>query len=83
LKILNLGEIDWERQDFHTARNIFPIGFKSVRESSSMIHPGKRCDYICEILDGGNSPLYKITCMDDIDNPIIKEASSAAWIIIC
>ena len=83
LKILNLGVVEYERANFHSHRNIFPIGFKSVRESTSMINPDKRCDYICEILDGGSGPLYKVTCEDDMDNPIIKDASSGAWIEIC
>jgi hypothetical protein len=47
-----------------------------------MIYPNRRCDYICEILDGGNGPLYKVTCSDDPDNPIIKDASSSNWIDI-
>jgi hypothetical protein len=29
LKILDLGYIDHERPAYHTANNIFPIGFKS------------------------------------------------------
>jgi hypothetical protein len=48
-----------------------------------MFFPNKRCDYVCEILDGGNSPLFKVTSMEDPDNPIIRDASSGAWIYIC
>ena len=83
LKILNLGIVEFERQTFHSARNIFPIGFKSVREYQSMFKAGQRCDYICEILDGGHGPLYKVTCMEDPENPIIRDASSGVWIEIC
>ena len=83
LKILNLGIVDWERPNYHSVRNIFPIGFKSVRDYQSMFFPNKRCDYVCEILDGGNSPLFKVTSMEDPDNPIIRDASSGAWIYIC
>jgi len=42
-----------------------------------------RCEYICEILDGGNAPLFKITCTEDPENPLIKDSSSGAWIDIC
>ena len=83
LKILDLGTVEYERPNFHSSRNLFPIGFKSVREYTSMIHPNTRCDYLCEILDGGDKPLYKVTCMDDADNPITKDASSGVWIEIC
>ena len=48
-----------------------------------MFKINERCDYLCEILDGGNAPLYKVTCSEDPDNPIIKDASSGAWIEIC
>ena len=43
----------------------------------------ERCEYLCEILDGGNSPLFKVTSSEDPENPIIKEASSGVWIEIC
>ena len=48
-----------------------------------MFHRDQKCDYICEILDGGNGPLYKVTCMEDPENPIVRDASSASWIEIC
>ena len=83
LKILNLGVVEYQRQNFHSVRNLFPIGYKSIREYSSYVHPNTRCDYICEILDGGSGPLYKVTCTDDPENPIVKDASSGVWIEIC
>ena len=83
LKILNLGVIDYSRQFFHSNRNIFPIGYKSIRECASMIYAGQRCEYVCEILDtGGNGPVFKVTCMDDPHNPLIRDSSSGAWIEI-
>ena len=32
LSILNLGKIDFQRPNYHTEKNLFPIGFKSLRE---------------------------------------------------
>lgn len=32
LKIENLGKIDFIRPNYHTEKNLFPIGFKSIRE---------------------------------------------------
>ena len=83
LKILNLGAVEYDRPNYHSARNIFPIGFKSVREYPSMFTPNSRCDYVCEILDGGINPEYRVTCSEDPQNPIIKDTSSGAWIEIC
>lgn len=81
LQILNLGEINYDKISFHSEKNLFPIGFKSIREHSSMFKLGERTQYVCEILNGGNKPLYKITPMNDPENPIIKESSTGCWVI--
>ena len=56
LKILDLGYIEYERPSYHTATNIFPIGFKSIRVHHSAKSVGGRAEYTCEILDGGEKP---------------------------
>ena len=48
-----------------------------------MFRPGERCQYICEILDGGPKPLFKVTCSEDPNNPLIRDSSSGVWIEIC
>ena len=48
-----------------------------------MFYKDKKCEYINEVIDNGNAPIYKLTSMEDPDNPIIREASSAAWIEVC
>jgi hypothetical protein len=65
LSILNLGVVDFERPAYHSDKNIFPIGFKSVRKNTSMIHLNKQDEYICEILDGGQKPMFKVTCSSE------------------
>jgi F/Y-rich N-terminus len=80
LQILNLGEIIHEKPSFHSEKNLFPVGFKSIREHSSMFKLGERTQYTCEILDGGNKPLYKLTSNEDPENPIIKESSTGCWV---
>ena len=84
LQILNLGTIDFKRDAFHSSRNIFPIGYKCVRVAPSMFdRANKRANYICEILDGGDKgPIFRVTSEEDSKNPIIRDASSAAWIEI-
>eukprot|EP00347_Sterkiella_histriomuscorum_P020477 403337650 len=83
LQILDLGLIEYERNQYHTEKNLFPIGFKSQREHNSQLRVGERCQYICEILDGGQKPLYRVTPMDDPENSITRESSTGCWIDIC
>ena len=80
LKILNLGVIDPSRTLFHSVANIFPIGFKSVREAASILEVGKRAEYTCEVLDDGSKPMFKVTCSEDPHNPIIRDSASGAWL---
>lgn len=82
LKILNFGKICWDKPAYHSEKNLFPIGFKSVREHASMKRLGERALYTCEILDGGNKPLYKIIPHEDPQNVIIKESSTGCWVEI-
>jgi hypothetical protein len=72
LTILNLGVVDWERPGYHSEKNIFPIGFKSVRKGTSMTTLGKQDEYICEILNGGARPFFKVTCSSDPNNPMMQ-----------
>lgn len=87
LTILNLGQIETERPGYHKDRNIFPIGFQSIREHSSMFSPGERMQYYCEILDGGPKPLFRVTPMKDgepmEEHSIVKDSSTGCWIVIC
>jgi F/Y-rich N-terminus/F/Y rich C-terminus len=87
LTILNLGEIDLSRPNYQSGRNIFPIGFKSIREHSSIFHAKERIEYLCEILDGGAKPLFRVTPMQDRqpleEHAILKDSCTGCWIIIC
>jgi len=83
LRIQNLGQIDWSKPLYHTEKNLFPIGFQSIREHQSLLQPGERCQYLCEILDGGPKPLYKVTPQEGEQQPIMKDSSTGCWIEIC
>ena len=87
LTILSLGEIEVERPSYHTDRNIFPIGFKSIREHSSYKAAGERMQYLCEIFDGGAKPLFKVTPMEngvpDESQAIDRDSCTGSWIVIC
>jgi len=34
-------------------------------------------------MDGGNKPLFKVTCSSDPHKPFIQNSSSGVWIDIC
>lgn len=78
LKLMSLGKINTS-VSYHTEHNLFPIGFTTVRLYNSMINPTQKCEYKCEILDGGEKPIYKVTASDDSSNPIIKDSSTGCW----
>lgn len=83
LRLINLGKIEYKRPAFHNENNIFPIGYKAVREHYSYLNPHIKALYTCEILDGGEKPLFKVTFENEEDNSIIKDTCTACWIIIC
>jgi hypothetical protein len=68
---------------YHSAHNIFPVGYISERLYASIFERGKKALYRCEILDGGEKPIYKVTCSEDPTNPIIKDTSTGCWVHIC
>ena len=79
---MDLGVIEYNRPLYHTEKNLFPIGFKSLREHNSQIRLGERTLYTCEILDGGSKPLFKVTPGDDEENALTRESSTGCWVSI-
>lgn len=59
LHLLKLGNL--KKKKYHTAKALYPIGFKTKRSYYCCIDPRKRVDYINEIIDGGEYPLFKVT----------------------
>ena len=83
LKLLSTGTIS-TNANYHSEHNLFPIGFKSIRTHYSIFKKGQKCEYLNEILEGSdNKPLYRVTCSEDPDNPIIKDSSTGCWVYIC
>ncbi len=83
LTIINFGTIEYERINYHSEKNFFPIGYISLREHISMINPPNRCLYTCEIFDGGLRPIFQLTCHDDPSHPIVKDSCTGCWIVVC
>lgn len=79
--ILSLGRVRGDKEAFHSDKYIWPIGYTSMRQFTSLIsnEPDKKCDYKCEILDGGGKPLFRVT---PSDAPHISEVSpSSAYVL--
>lgn len=63
LTIDALGSIV-DRPLYHSLKYIFPVGFRSTRAFLSVHDPLAAVDYTSEILDGGDSPLFRVTSAD-------------------
>jgi hypothetical protein len=73
-----LGTIN-PKPNFHSEKYIWPIGFKSTREFTSTKNIEERCMYTCEIIDGGDKPIFKVTPADDPETPSEASSASQAW----
>jgi hypothetical protein len=80
--VKRLGNIVHDRPAYHTRRFIYPVGFLSERTYASYRQPGTKTVYVCEVLDGGRAPEFKITVSDDMDNPIVAADPTAAWRVV-
>ena len=76
----SIGHIVYDRPGFHTQRYCFPAGYSLVKSYASPTKPNERCKYRCEILDdGGNDPLFKITCLDEPNFVFQGYTPTAPW----
>lgn len=74
-KLVSLGKID-PRDAYHTERYIYPVGFKTEREFDSYMTKGERAIYICEITDGGDRPMFRVTPNDDPEASVTCDTST-------
>lgn len=78
--VLSLGRVAWDLPKFHSAKYIWPIGYKATRVYNSMHDIESRILYTCEILeDGRGNPVFRITPEDDVDHPVDGDTATAAW----
>jgi hypothetical protein len=60
--VSDLGHVVTDRRGFHSARCIYPAGFRSSRLYFSTISPSESVWYTSEILDtGGELPVFRVT----------------------
>ncbi|KAF9201096.1 transforming growth factor beta regulator 1 [Haplosporangium sp. Z 27] len=73
------GRIVWQGRGYHNHRYIFPVGFRSKKQYTSLSDTSKKTYFINEILDGGEQPIFQITLEDMPDKVFRHSSSSGAW----
>ncbi|KAI9098599.1 F/Y-rich N-terminus-domain-containing protein [Phlyctochytrium arcticum] len=79
ITIYKLGEIVYDRRQFHSERYIYPVGYTVTRMYSSMIDPSKTVLYTCTITDGGDGPRFHVTPDDAPDRGVTASTATGAW----
>ena len=82
LQLVNTGYIH-PTEFYHSEHNLFPVGYKAIRLHNSMVRRNVKTEYTCEIMDGGQKPIYKVTCAENPNSPIVRDSSTGCWIYIC
>ncbi|GJJ75935.1 hypothetical protein EMPS_08293 [Entomortierella parvispora] len=77
--IENMGRIVWNGRGYHNHRYIFPVGFRSKKQYTSLSDTSKKTYFISEILDGGEQPIFQITLEDMPEKVFQHSSSSGAW----
>ena len=57
LTVERLGRIEYIRPSYHNPKFMYPIGFCSIRTETGPLGASWRC----EVVDGGDAPLFKVT----------------------
>jgi hypothetical protein len=82
LTIHSIGQVVYDRPNYHTDKYIWPVGYKATRYYTSVKDTNNRCLYTCEIHDGGENPIFVLTSEDNPDQPIKQSSATAAWTVI-
>lgn len=81
LTVLSLGRI-CRRPGFHTAQDLFPIGFRSRRQYACTEDPARECEYESVVEEGGDAPLFAVYCVAGDGSTVLVErqpSSTQAW----
>eukprot|EP01134_Creolimax_fragrantissima_P008278 CFRG8278T1 len=78
ITVESLGNVEYDREGYHSERYIWPIGFTSNRLGNSYLDVDRRVIYTCTIVDGGAAPLFEIKAEDDPEHPIVASSPTSA-----
>lgn len=59
LTIHSLGEVIFDRNEFHSEDAIYPVGYVSTRIYGNLKDPSSKCIYTCKISDSNGMPRYE------------------------
>ncbi|KAJ1845094.1 hypothetical protein LPJ70_002656 [Coemansia sp. RSA 2708] len=82
VEIHALGRVISDPDTYHTARYIWPPGFRSTRVCPSLVPGAPACVYTSEILEGPDMPVFQVTAADMPDAPFRASSSSGVWKLI-
>lgn len=72
IKILNIGQIIYDRSNYHTDSWIYPSGFVSTRNYADIKNKDGKCMYTCRITENGDFPRFEI--VPDSDSQFVIAA---------
>ncbi|XP_057656308.1 transforming growth factor beta regulator 1 [Diorhabda carinulata] len=64
LTLHSLGEVVYNRPEFHSENAIYPVGYVSTRTYGSLKDPTQKCVYTCKISDVNDTPRFEIASDD-------------------
>ncbi|KAG0193045.1 hypothetical protein DFQ28_006639 [Apophysomyces sp. BC1034] len=80
-----LGNVVYDRPAFHNQRYIYPVGYKvkklGLLNVKSMVDPKSDTQYICEILDGGQEPIFRLEADDNPGDVYLGPTPTTVWTI--
>jgi len=81
LTIINIGTVVSDRENFHTARYVYPSGYIVERQFISIEDPNERDWYRASIVDrGGQSPVFRVEYIKDPSKCFEGSTPSAPWL---
>ncbi|RCH96328.1 hypothetical protein CU097_003245 [Rhizopus azygosporus] len=80
--VLSLGTVVWDRAAFHNQRYIYPVGYRVKKWYRSMVDPHSDTQYTCEILDGGEEPIFQLNADDNPNECWRGPTPTTVWTIV-
>ncbi|KAI9481146.1 MAG: hypothetical protein EXX96DRAFT_502625 [Benjaminiella poitrasii] len=79
--VLCLGTVVWDKAAFHNQRYIYPVGYRVKKWYRSMVDPHSDTQYTCEILDGGDEPIFQLNADDNPNECWRGPTPTTVWTI--
>lgn len=79
VKLISIGEVVYNREKYHSTSYIYPVGYQIEKEYTSIENPSKNTIYRSSILDGGESPLFRVECLDKTKMVFNGNTPSTPW----